>query len=329
MVKLLYIHEMSDHVAYRREILQELLENDGRFEVENIDRPTSYEDLNTVYDRLETGDYDILLSSDPFWIRETNGRAVAGVASQPQKLVVYDLSDNWVRKDLSLRLMRLSDMVGTSSRYLENLAKENCPTVKLYPNGIRATSIEKDESFTTTARYVYSGQIRKLNLVALDRLLALDPEGEVDIYAIDKERADAVEGYVSPRVHILEPIPYESLMGRLHAYKYGLVLFPVAGATKYGMLPDKYFDYCQAGIPTIYSNCNELAHKDFQKTAFDIYSDNFSLEKINPTQEDFQEVISSYNMRKSLSAFIEDMIALYNNPQRPPALEKTWKPYWE
>lgn len=329
-MRVLYIHGTKSRVRYRREVLRELLEKDGRFDVESVETPFDKKEPDALCDRLERGDYDIVLSSNPWWLGETNGRVVADMASRPEKLVVYDLSDNWSPDELSVRLMRMSDMVGVSARYLAELAKENCPTTGFYPNGVRSSSIERDDSFTTAARYVYAGQLRKLDLSALDRLLTLDPAGEVDVYAVDYDSvADVVMDLVPERVHILEPVTHKDLQGRLHAYRYGLALFKAAETTVRGMLPDKYFDYCQAGIPTVYSNCTELAHEDFKRTAFDVNADGFSLGSIAPAAEDFQAVVEKYDMRKSLLRFIDDMAALYARADRPKAFEKTWRAPWE
>ncbi len=329
-MRVLYIHDTTSKVRYRREVLRELLEADRRFLVENVCNPSTYEEMEGLYTKLESDAYDIVLASNPFWLDGTNGRAVAGIASKPGRLMAYDLSDNWEAGENSVRLMRLSDFVGASSRYLEGLARMHCPNVGLYPNGVRCKSVVPDNSFTTTSRYVYSGQLRKLDLEALDRLMAIDPDGEADIYAIDhEENGEAYRELMGERCHVMPAIPYDMLMARLHAYRYGLAFFIPVSQTMQGMLPDKYFDYCQAGIPTLFSNCGELAHEDFRKTAFDINACGFSLDGVAPAGEDFKAVCDAYNMERSLKRFINDMALVYADKDRKRAVEKTWTVPWE
>lgn len=329
--RVMYIHDTTSSNRYRREVLRKLLGEDGRFELTSISTPTSIDEGERIFDTIEAGGWDILLASDPHWVDDLNSRAVASVAMWPGKLMVYDLSDNWQDGGKSERLMELSDMVGCSARYLYQEAKKHCPTVGFYPNGKRASSITADTSFSTDAKYVYCGQLRKLDLTAIDMLLSMDEDAKVDVYANDYAiRGEEYKKQVdTDRVRILEKIHYKTLLSRLPSYKVGLCTFVEDVATVNGMLPDKLFDYCLAELPVIYGNCNELSHSDFRSVAFDIYGETFSLEQVKALRTDFAVVCRQYDMSESLKRFIDDMHALWLNEGRPKAMDKKWHAPWD
>jgi hypothetical protein len=333
---------MRSEVKYRREILRNILTSDPRTRVqlECINTPVTNNTIlgdqqrNLICDRLAKGDWDILLTSSPDWLGSVNGRPVAELARLKNKFIVYDLSDNWENSDLSIKLMRMSNFVGTSSRYLAELAEKNCPRVGFYPNGVRLLStVEKNEEsddFKTDAKYVYCGRLAKLDLFALDKLLALDPQEKVDIYGVDYPiLGELYRKYINSRVRIFDRISYEQLQKRLGLYQIGLVFFCNYEKTRYGMLPDKYFDYCYAGLPTIYTNCTELEHDDFKKTAFNLNDSSFKLNQIKVEPEELKTVCNQYNMRNSLKKFVNDMISFYYDENKAEPLDRTWTPPWK
>lgn len=200
----------------------------------------------------------------------------------------------------------------------------------MYPNGIR--SEDSSFSFTKNAKNgkaIYAGNIYKFNYLAHDRF-CVKTRIKSDLFFTSIQDFNESNYSIDRRfTSIHKALSYKDLKNILSSYSYGLIL--IEEIRKNGMLPDKFFDYCQAHIPTIYCNCNELKNNpDFQKVAFDLYDRDFNIGKIHPSDKDYEEICTKYDMRKNLARFIDDVYNIYTSGKEnwPKPKDRVWKsPY--
>lgn len=113
-------------------------------------------------------------------------------------------------------------------------------------------------------RLVHSGaslRNRKLE-VLVDAAKATTTDVTLDLYLMgnDPNYVDELRerSLGSDRIHVLDPLPYHQLIGRLNEYDVGIPLIPPANFNYLWTLPNKFFDYVQARLGVIIGPSPEM-----------------------------------------------------------------------
>lgn len=299
MLKVLHIADKKSY-RYRRVLLGELLEKDDRFSY--ISYEDNITDFNSFYEAVKNENIDVVIVSSPKHVSLVSATKLCENFN-----VVFDYSDNWMWVPHTRAFIKKSKFIGTSSLGLKNKAEsvstKNIP-INYYPNGCYMDYAYNGKSIYNN-KYIYAGQIYKLDIEYLNEILKRD-NAHLDIYNLyNKSTYDISKVLDEDHITIYDELNRENLLKKMEEYEGCIIAFQDIPACTLGMLPLKFFDCMMLHKPVYFHNCGELENKDFSKVAFNLQ--NYELGSQRPKDSDYEEIITKYQMEKSLKNFIDDI----------------------
>lgn len=277
-VKVVHYLKDEEKNIYRRQKLNSFLKQ--VFGKENVLSLNKLNFLDDVYNDIDF--LKLIKEQQPLIIFSSFDKFVFDTLKAIDNNIIYDMYDFFSGTDKEL--IDNSKVVFCSSKYqFDNTDKEN----KYYiPNGCAVKQyLPVDKHKTKTA--VYCGRnINKIDFNMFNLLKALNEDWNIEVIGIPDDRIEKVKEE-NPDLIIKGWMSEEDLHKELSACHLGLILIEDNNMTK-GQLSDKFFNYCNAHIPTLineeiainYSDYSDFVSVlDFEKLELDNYLKEVSDEK--------------------------------------------------
>lgn len=232
-----------------------------------------------------------IIVSDP---RKAVIELIEKVAYGDKVKMIYDKTDKWeaikpFTEKLDKLCLEYADVITYSAKGLKPEGYE----YKSYyvPNGNKFYNLPLIEKYNTPTAIYAGNNIEKFNGQVLYMLAELYPEWNFIVYVTHDEKSEHFK-LKPPNVEFRSPIPQEELIQEIAKCHVGLLLF-YNDKWERGMLPLKFFNYINVGIPTLYTSVLEQNLEDYGDVAFSL--SDVTLDELLNTKADYTKYYRDWN----------------------------------